>query len=108
MKKVLLLGCCLVSTLTFAKYCPVQKSSPQRPMTAKSAQPAPTRQVVKKAPTQSAAQKSAHGFDLDAEWKNMERQIKQIDPNIPDADLEGMRKDFNAQVESEMSKHMNN
>lgn len=107
MKHVLLLGCCLVSTLACAQYCPTKKSSPQRPMVPKSAQPASTRQVVKKAPSQPAAQKSAHGFDLDAEWKNMERQIKQIDPNIPDAVLEGMRKDFNAQVESEMSKHMN-
>ena len=56
---------------------------------------------------QKPAQTNAQGFDLEAEWKNMERQIKQIDPNIPDAVLEGMRKDFNAQIESEMNKHMN-
>ncbi|MFZ5954268.1 MAG: hypothetical protein ACOYT8_04190 [Candidatus Dependentiae bacterium] len=111
--KLLLLTCCLANGVALAKYCP---AAPQKQMVKKSSMPAPKaapqKQVVKKAPmpatTKPAPQPTTMpAFDYDREWENMAAQIKKIDPNIPADVLEGMKKDFRAQVESEMNKHIN-
>lgn len=93
--KLLLLTCCLANGVALAKYCP---AAPQKQLVKKSSMPAP------KAAPQPATMPA---FDYDKEWENMAAQIKKIDPNIPADVLEGMKKDFRAQVESEMNKHIN-